>query len=77
MVPKVFTLSTAPSPSRQTSSTSIMVQLLQAIALLALAGSSFGDAVVDLQNKGRPAIDALLAKSKTCTKENLMVRKEW
>jgi len=33
--------------------------------------------VGDLQTKGRPAIDAAIAKSKTCTKEKLQVRREW
>lgn len=44
---------------------------------LLLASLVSGDAVLDLQNKGRPNIDAQLAKSKTCTKENLQVRREW
>ncbi|KAE9372312.1 Di-copper centre-containing protein [Stipitochalara longipes BDJ] len=35
------------------------------------------DAVSDLQDKGRAAINAELAKSKTCTAANLKVRKEW
>jgi tyrosinase len=35
------------------------------------------DAVGDLQTKGRAALDAQLAKSKTCTKEKLQVRREW
>ncbi|KAH6628199.1 hypothetical protein F5144DRAFT_493509 [Chaetomium tenue] len=47
------------------------------IPWLLLAGLVSGDAVLDLQNKGRPNIDAQLAKSKTCTKENLKVRREW
>lgn len=47
------------------------------IPWLLLAGLVSGDAVLDLQNKGRPNIDAQLAKSKTCTKENLQVRREW
>ncbi|CAG8972084.1 hypothetical protein HYALB_00004950 [Hymenoscyphus albidus] len=36
-----------------------------------------GDAVSDLQTKGRTQINAQLAKSKTCTAANLQVRKEW
>jgi tyrosinase len=48
-----------------------------AVPWLLLAGLASGDAVLDLQNKGRPNIDAQLAKSKTCTKENLQVRREW
>jgi hypothetical protein len=35
------------------------------------------DAVSDLQDKGRAAWNAQLAKSKTCTAANLKVRKEW
>ncbi|KAF2875087.1 hypothetical protein BDV95DRAFT_307940 [Massariosphaeria phaeospora] len=35
------------------------------------------DAVGDLQTKGRAAIDAQLAKSATCKKDKLQVRKEW
>ncbi|KAF2751134.1 Di-copper centre-containing protein [Sporormia fimetaria CBS 119925] len=35
------------------------------------------DAVSDLQNSGRAALDAQLAKSATCTKDKLQVRREW
>ncbi|KAF2112630.1 hypothetical protein BDV96DRAFT_648882 [Lophiotrema nucula] len=35
------------------------------------------DAVSDLQTKGRAAVDAQIAKSTTCTKDKLQVRKEW
>ncbi|KAH8157567.1 hypothetical protein CIB48_g10675 [Xylaria polymorpha] len=45
--------------------------------LLLFAATVYGDAVSDLWNKGKPALDAQLAKSKTCTKENLLVRREW
>lgn len=45
--------------------------------LLLLSGLVYADPVLDLQNKGRPAWDAQLAKSKTCTAANLKVRKEW
>jgi len=53
-----------------------------AVALLAvpwalLTAPVAGDVVLDLQNKGRPALDAQLAKSKTCTKDKLQVRREW
>jgi len=50
---------------------------LLAVPWLLLAGLVSGDAVLDLQNKGRPNIDAQLAKSTTCTKANLKVRREW
>jgi tyrosinase len=45
--------------------------------LLSLVGLASGDTVLDLQNKGRPNLDAQLAKSKTCTKDKLSVRREW
>lgn len=35
------------------------------------------DVVSDLATKGRPAVDAAIAKSTTCTKEKLQVRREW
>ncbi|KAL2175532.1 uncharacterized protein P884DRAFT_301613 [Thermothelomyces heterothallicus CBS 202.75] len=50
---------------------------LLAVPCLLLPGLVSGDAVLDLQEKGRPAIDAQLAKSMTCTKEKLQVRREW
>jgi tyrosinase len=31
----------------------------------------------DLQTKGRAAIDAAIAKSTSCTKDKLRVRREW
>jgi tyrosinase len=52
------------------------VTVLGSLLLLFTAQSS-ADLVSDLQNKGRPAIDAQLAKSTTCTKDKLTVRKEW
>lgn len=57
-----------------------MAQGLTSLAiwlLLTLTGLVASDAVLDLQNKGRPALDAQLAKSKTCTKAKLSVRREW
>jgi len=48
--------------------------VVSASLLLALCSA---DAVSDLQTKGRAAFDAQLAKSKTCTKDKLQVRKEW
>ncbi|KAL2268832.1 hypothetical protein VTJ83DRAFT_3678 [Remersonia thermophila] len=42
-----------------------------------LAGVASADPVLDLQNQGRPQIDAALARSSTCTKEKLQVRREW
>ncbi|KAK1758292.1 hypothetical protein QBC47DRAFT_440839 [Echria macrotheca] len=50
---------------------------LLAVPWLLLASLVCGDAVLDLQNKGRPAVDAQIAKSKTCTKDKLQVRREW
>jgi hypothetical protein len=49
--------------------------LLVTFALLAVYVQ--GDAVGDLQTKGRPAVDAAIAKSTTCTKDKVKVRKEW
>jgi tyrosinase len=49
--------------------------LLVAVSLLAVFVQA--DAVGDLQTKGRAAVDAAIAKSTTCTKDKLKVRKEW
>ncbi|KUJ22160.1 Di-copper centre-containing protein [Mollisia scopiformis] len=45
--------------------------------LLLFATLVSADAVLDLQTKGKPALLAQLAKSTTCTKDKIMVRKEW
>ncbi|KAK3336363.1 hypothetical protein B0T19DRAFT_480908 [Cercophora scortea] len=50
---------------------------LLAVPWMLFAGLVSGDAVLDLQTKGRPNLDAALAKSKTCTKAKLQIRKEW
>jgi len=50
---------------------------LLAVQWLLLIGLVSGDAVGDLLKKGRPGLDALVAKSKTCTKEKLEIRREW
>lgn len=50
---------------------------LLAVPWLMLVDFAAGDAVLDLQNKGRPNIDAQIAKSSTCTKDKLQVRREW
>ncbi|KAH7125506.1 hypothetical protein B0J11DRAFT_308009 [Dendryphion nanum] len=47
------------------------------VSLSLLSALCAADAVSDLQTKGRPALDAQLAKSKTCTKDKLQVRREW
>ncbi len=67
-----------------TSNTITMVQLAPLALLAALAGAvagmpaaAYSDAVMDLQKKGRVQLDAALAKSKTCTKERLDIRREW
>jgi tyrosinase len=49
--------------------------LLASASLLSVLCAA--DAVSDLAAKGRPAIDAAIAKSKTCTTANLRVRREW
>jgi tyrosinase len=61
-----------------------MVNLLPlALVGLGVVGLASGqvvvqpDALKQLENKGLPALQARLAKSKTCTKENLRIRKEW
>jgi tyrosinase len=50
---------------------------LLAVPWLLLLSLVSADAVLDLQNKGRPSIDAQIAKSATCTKDKLKVRREW
>lgn len=47
------------------------------LGLILLATLVRGDAVSDLWNKGKPALDAQLTTSKTCTKDKLLVRREW
>jgi len=54
-----------------------MVLALRVATLLALAGVTSGDAVNDLEAKGRLALNEQLSKSTTCTKDKLMVRREW
>jgi tyrosinase len=49
--------------------------LLVSLSLLSVLCTA--DAVSDLATKGRPAIDAAIAKSTTCTKAKLQVRREW
>ena len=53
------------------------MRLIKAIASVALAGLVAGDAVNDLENKGRPALDAVIEASTTCSKDKLLVRREW
>ncbi|KAH3904263.1 hypothetical protein HBI56_176760 [Parastagonospora nodorum] len=55
---------------------------LRAFWAFSLAVSLFSilcaaDVVSDLATKGRPAVDAAIAKSTTCTKAKLQVRREW
>ncbi|KAF2205269.1 Di-copper centre-containing protein [Delitschia confertaspora ATCC 74209] len=57
--------------------TSLRGLLAFLVSLSLFSALSAADAVGDLQTKGRAAIDAQLAKSKTCTKDKLMVRREW
>ena len=52
------------------------VNLLMSLALFQ-ASFAAADAVKDLQDKGRTALNTALAKSKTCTKEKLQIRREW
>ncbi|CAK7207916.1 hypothetical protein SEUCBS139899_010731 [Sporothrix eucalyptigena] len=39
--------------------------------------ATYTDAVLDLQRKGRTQLDEAIAKSKTCTKEKLSIRREY
>ncbi|ETS85773.1 hypothetical protein PFICI_03798 [Pestalotiopsis fici W106-1] len=48
-----------------------------ALQLWLLSSVVNADAVLDLWTKGQPSLDAQLAKSTTCTKEKLQIRKEW
>ena len=59
--------------------TSIIMARFGLFALLAAAYvlPVFGVTVEELQRKGRLQVDARVAKSKTCTKENLQIRREW
>jgi tyrosinase len=47
------------------------------VSLSFLSALATADVVGDLQTKGRPSIDAAIAKSTTCTKDRVRVRKEW
>jgi tyrosinase len=49
--------------------------LLIVVSLLSMLVRA--DVVGDLQTKGRAALDAAIAKSTTCTKDRVRVRKEW
>jgi tyrosinase len=53
----------------------ILCALLVTVSLLSVLCAA--DAVSDLAAKGRPAVDATIAKSTTCTKDKLQVRREW
>jgi tyrosinase len=57
--------------------TRLSLVALLAVPWLLLTGLVSGDAVADLEKKGRPSIDAQIAKSRTCTKDKLQVRREW
>lgn len=52
-----------------------LLSLLVTVSLLSTLCAA--DAVSDLQTKGRTQVNAQLAKSTTCTKDKLQVRKEW
>lgn len=49
--------------------------LLASLQLLSVVLAA--DAVSELAAKGRASVDAVVAKSTTCTKDKLRVRKEW
>lgn len=50
---------------------------LVALQILLLSSIVDADAVLDLWTKGQPSLDAQLAKSTTCSKDKLQIRKEW
>ena len=53
------------------------MRLLRFFSSAALAGVVAADAVKDLQDQGRPALDAVIEQSTTCSKDKLEVRREW
>lgn len=55
----------------------VLALTLAVAQLLLLISFTNADAVYDLWTKGQPALDTQLAKSTTCTKDKLQVRKEW
>jgi len=50
---------------------------MRLLSLLPLVGLVAADAVNDLEAQGRPALDAVMEKSTTCSKDKLQVRREW
>jgi hypothetical protein len=54
-----------------------MVRFFAVAAAIALSGLVAGDALSDLEKKGRPQLVTALAASKTCTADKLSVRREW
>ena len=54
-----------------------MVRLDVVAGLATAIGTALADPVRDLEIKGRVQLDALIAKSETCSQEKLLVRKEW
>lgn len=53
------------------------MRLLRVVVSAAFAAVVAADAVEDLQDQGRPALDAVMEQSKTCSKDQLEVRREW
>lgn len=53
------------------------MRLLRTLASVALAGYAAADIVQDLEATGRPALDAAMAASTTCSADKLEVRREW
>ena len=55
-----------------------MVRLGLVLSWALSAGLALGDAVNDLEAKGRTQLDAYMTStSKACTKDKLTIRKEW
>lgn len=53
----------------------ILYALLASLTLLHVVVAR--DLVTDLVRRGRPAMNAAIANSTTCTKEKLRIRREW
>lgn len=55
----------------------LKMRLPQALGFAVLAGNAAADVVKDLEDEGRPALDAVIAQSETCSEDKLEVRREW
>jgi hypothetical protein len=55
----------------------LKMRIPRVIVPIALVGLVTADAVNDLEASGRPALDAIISQSSTCSSEKLEVRREW